>query len=175
MTPFSPSSERAKPSPTFTNLSYRPSTQPCAQLGVWYTPAEVVSYGARVDKVLKDLGIPDGLAGENVYPRPLLRHRRVPEVLRVAANLQEKGLGALWRAGEASGHPAGLRLRDNARPLRGHLQVGLTMQELGAPLSEDIDERAGVFLTNALTGWEPTVQKPLPFPDWSRNGNVPIG
>ena len=27
------------------------------------------------------------------------------------------------------------------------------------------EERAGVFLTNALTGWEPTVQKPLPFPE----------
>ena len=46
-----------------------------------------------------------------------------------------------------------------------HLQVGLTMQELDAPLSEHGDERAGVFLTNALTGWEPTVQKPLPFPE----------
>ena len=46
-----------------------------------------------------------------------------------------------------------------------HLQVGLTMQELDAPLSEDGSERAGVFLTNALTGWEPTVQKPLPFPE----------
>ena len=39
------------------------------------------------------------------------------------------------------------------------------MQELATPLSEDGDERAGVFLTNALTGWEPTVQKPLPFPE----------
>ena len=39
------------------------------------------------------------------------------------------------------------------------------MQDLDAPLSEDGDERAGVFLTNALTGWEPTVQKPLPFPE----------
>ena len=51
------------------------------QLGVWYTPAEVVRYMVgRVDKALKDdLGIPDGLAGENVLrPRPLLRHRRVP-------------------------------------------------------------------------------------------------
>ena len=46
-----------------------------------------------------------------------------------------------------------------------HLQVGLTMQELDAPLSDDGDERPGVFLTNALTGWEPTVQKPLPFPE----------
>ena len=39
------------------------------------------------------------------------------------------------------------------------------MQSLDAPLSEDGTERAGVFLTNALTGWEPRVQKPLPFPE----------
>ena len=46
-----------------------------------------------------------------------------------------------------------------------HLQVGLTMQALDAPLADDGDERAGIFLTNALTGWEPSVQKPLPFPE----------
>ena len=46
-----------------------------------------------------------------------------------------------------------------------HLQVGLTMQELDAPLAEDGLERPGVFLTNALTGWQPEVQKPLPFPE----------
>ena len=39
------------------------------QLGVWYTPPEVVRYMvARVDKALKDdLGIAEGLAAENVY------------------------------------------------------------------------------------------------------------
>ena len=46
-----------------------------------------------------------------------------------------------------------------------HLQVGLTMQELDAPLSEDGNERAGVFLTNALTGWESAAQQRLPFPE----------
>ena len=46
-----------------------------------------------------------------------------------------------------------------------HLQVGLTMQGLDAALSDDGGERAGVFLTNALTGWEPVPQKPLPFPE----------
>ncbi len=46
-----------------------------------------------------------------------------------------------------------------------HLQVGITMQALDAPLSEDGTERASVFLTTALTGWEPTVQKPIPFPE----------
>ena len=35
-----------------------------------------------------------------------------------------------------------------------HLQVGLTLQTLDAPLSDDANERAGVYLTNALTGWE---------------------
>ena len=46
-----------------------------------------------------------------------------------------------------------------------HLQVGLTMQGLDATLAEDGTERAGVFLTNALTGWEPRATKPLPFPE----------
>ena len=39
------------------------------------------------------------------------------------------------------------------------------MQELDAPLADDETERAGVFLTNALTGWEPRTNKPLPFPE----------
>ena len=38
------------------------------------------------------------------------------------------------------------------------------MQDLDAPLADDGTERAGVFLTNALTGWEPRTTKPLPFP-----------
>ena len=46
-----------------------------------------------------------------------------------------------------------------------HLQVGLTMQDLDAPLADDGAERPGIFLTNALTGWEPRMTKPLPFPE----------
>ena len=142
------------------------------QLGVWYTPAEVVRYMvARVDKALKDdLGIPDGLAGENVYVLDPCcgTGAYLAEVLRrIAANLQEKGLGALTGARvkqAATQRVFGFEIMP-APFVVAHLQVGLTMQELGAPLSEDIDERAGVFLTNALTGWEPTVQKPLPFPE----------
>ena len=45
-----------------------------------------------------------------------------------------------------------------------HLQVDLAMQDLDAPLAEDGSERPR-FLTNALTGWEPCVTKPLPFPE----------
>ena len=39
------------------------------------------------------------------------------------------------------------------------------MRDLDALLADDGSERAGVFLTNALTGWEPRTTKPLPFPE----------
>ena len=142
------------------------------QLGVWYTPAEVVRYMvARVDQALKDdLGIADGLAGENVYvldPCCGTGAYLAETLRRIAANLQDKSLGAL--TGERVKQAATQRVFGfeimPAPFVVAHLQVGLTMQELDAPLSDDGDERAGVFLTNALTGWEPTVQKPLPFPE----------
>ncbi len=142
------------------------------QLGVWYTPTEVVRYMvARVDRALKDdLGIADGLAAENVYVLDPCcgTGGYLAEVLRrIADNLKERGLGAL----------AGARVKQAATErvfgfeimpapfVVAHLQVGLAMQDLDAPLSGDGDERAGIFLTNALTGWEPSVQKPLPFPE----------
>ena len=142
------------------------------QLGVWYTPVEVVRYMvARVDRALKDdLGIPDGLAAENVYVLDPCcgTGAYLAEVLRrIAANLEGHGLGAL----------AGARVKQAATErvfgfeimpapfVVAHLQVGLTLQELDAPLADDGTERAGVFLTNALTGWEPRTTKPLPFPE----------
>ena len=142
------------------------------ELGVWYTPAEVVRYMvARVDKALQDdLGIADGLAADNVYVLDPCcgTGAYLAEVLRrIAANLDGRGLGAL----------AGARVKQAATQrvfgfeimpapfVVAHLQVGLTMQDLDAPLADTDDERPGVFLTNALTGWEPRTTKPLPFPE----------
>ena len=142
------------------------------QLGVWYTPAEVVRYMvARVDKALKDdLHIPDGLAADNVYVLDPCcgTGAYLAEVLRwIAENLHGKGMGAL----------AGARVKQAAIErvfgfeimpapfVVAHLQVGLTMQDLDAPLTDNGNERPGVFLTNALTGWEPRTTKPLPFPE----------
>ncbi len=142
------------------------------QLGVWYTPVEVVRYMvARVDRALKDdLGIAEGLAAENVYVLDPCcgTGAYLAEVLRrIAANLEGQGLGAL----------AGARVKQAATErvfgfeimpapfVVAHLQVGLTMQNLDAPLADDGVERPGVFLTNALTGWEPRTMKPLPFPE----------
>ena len=142
------------------------------QLGVWYTPAEVVRYMvARVDMALKeDLGIADGLAAENVYvldPCCGTGTYLAEALRRIAANLQGKGLGALTGAQvkkAATQRVFGFEIMP-APFVVSHLQVGLTMQALDAPLSDDGTERAGVYLTNALTGWEPSVQKPLPFPE----------
>ena len=142
------------------------------QLGVWYTPAEVVRYMvARVDRALKDdLDIADGLAADNVYVLDPCcgTGTYLAEVLRrIAANLQSKGLGALVGARvkqAATRRVFGFEIMP-APFVVSHLQVGLTMQALDAPLSDDATERAGVYLTNALTGWEPSVQKPLPFPE----------
>ena len=142
------------------------------QLGVWYTPTDVVRYMvARVDRALKDdLGIADGLAAENVYvldPCCGTGAFLAETLKRIAANLENRGMGALTgaRVKEAATQRVfGFEIMP-APFVVAHLQVGLTMKALDAPLSDDGNERAGVFLTNALTGWEPRVQKPLPFPE----------
>ena len=142
------------------------------QLGVWYTPTEVVRYMvARVDRALKDdLGIPEGLAAENVYVLDPCcgTGAYLAEVLRrIAANLEEQDLGALVGARvkqAAMERVFGFEIMPAPFAVA-HLQVGLTMQRLDAPLAEDGSERAGVFLTNALAGWEPHTSKPLPFPE----------
>ncbi len=142
------------------------------QLGVWYTPPEVVRYMvARVDRALKDdLGIEDGLAAENVYildPCCGTGAYLAEALRRIAENLEGKGLGALTGAQvkkAATERVFGFEIMP-APFVVAHLQVGLTMQSLDAPLSEDRKERAGVFLTNALTGWESAEKKTIPFPE----------
>ena len=142
------------------------------QLGVWYTPAEVVRYMvARVDRALKDdLGIAEGLAAENVYVLDPCcgTGAYLAEVLRrIAANLQDQGLGALTGARvrqAAAQRVFGFEIMP-APFVVAHLQVGLTMQDLDAPLAQDGTERAGIFLTNALTGWDSRENTTIPFPE----------
>ena len=144
------------------------------RLGVWYTPTEIVRYMvARVDRALKDdLGIADGLAAPNVYVLDPCcgTGAYLAEVLRrIAETLQGRGVGAL--TGESVKQAAMTRILGfeimPAPLIVAHLQIGLTLQDLDAPLAEDGTERAGVFLTNALTGWGQTEQRPsrLPFPE----------
>ena len=131
-------------------------------LGVWYTPVEVVKYMvARVDAELRNtLGVVDGLADPNVYILDPCcgTGAFLVEVLRkIAETLRDKGSDAL--AGNDLKRAAldrvfGFEILP-APFVVAHLQLGLLLQALGAPLADGKRERAGVYLTNALTGWEP--------------------
>jgi hypothetical protein len=144
------------------------------ELGVWYTPPEIVRYMvARVDAVLRsELDIPDGLADPRVYVLDPCcgTGAYLVEVLRhIAATLKEKGGDALVGADTKRAvkeRVFGFEILP-APFVVAHLQVGLYLQGLGAPLAEEGKERAGVYLTNALTGWEPPQgpKKQLIFPE----------
>lgn len=133
------------------------------ELGVWYTPREIVTYMVeRVDRVLRDeLKIADGLADENVYildPCCGTGAYLVEVLRRIAATLEEKGDAAL--VGHDLRKAATTRVFGfeilPAPYVVAHLQVGLSLAKHGAPLGEGetADDRAQVFLTNALTGWD---------------------
>jgi hypothetical protein len=140
-------------------------------LGVWYTPAEIVDYMvARVDRVLRDeLGLRDGLADKRVYvldPCCGTGAYLVSALNRIAETLREKGGDALLA--QDVKEAALLRVFGfeilPAPFVVAHLQLGLLLQNLGAPFSEKGKERAGIYLTNSLTGWEPPKKpKRLPF------------
>jgi hypothetical protein len=141
------------------------------QLGVWYTPREVVQYMvARVDTVLREeLNLPRGLADPNVVVLDPCcgTGAYLVEVLRnIETTLREEGGDALVASDlrkAAIERIFGFEILP-APFVVAHLQLGLLLQQLGAPLPDNSDARVGVFLTNALTGWDPDAKHPdLPF------------
>ncbi|HEU0011332.1 MAG TPA: N-6 DNA methylase, partial [Verrucomicrobiae bacterium] len=132
------------------------------ELGVWYTPSEIVEYQvARVDTVLREeLGIADGLADPRVYvldPCCGTGTYLVAVLRRIVQTLkEEKGEGALAQLEAkqaAMKRVYGFEIMP-APFVVAHLQMGLLLQSLNAPLDENNNERAGIFLTNSLTGWD---------------------
>jgi hypothetical protein len=140
------------------------------QLGVWYTPPEIVRYMVeRVDRSLRDeLGVADGLADENVYvldPCCGTGAYLVEVLARIETSLRERGDDALLGSDlkkAATTRVFGFELLP-APFVVAHLQMGLFLQNLGTPLSGR--ERAAVYLTNALTGWREGEQPRLDFPE----------
>ena len=151
------------------------------ELGVWYTPPEIVKYMVeRVDTVLREeLNLPDGLANKNVYvldPCCGTGSYLVEVLDRIHRTLQERGEDALTASDlkeAAQKRVFGFEILP-APFVVSHLQLGLLLQNLGAPLdvapassrhgrqdggatggATHAPERVGVYLTNALTGWEP--------------------
>jgi hypothetical protein len=131
-------------------------------LGVWYTPREIVQYMVeRIDQLLRtQLHQPLGLAspavrildpccGTGAYLTAVLNriHRTLIEqagddTALVPSNLRT---AALTRVFGFEIMPAPFVIA--------HLQLASLLEYAGAPLSGN--DRAGVFLTNALTGWVP--------------------
>ncbi len=147
------------------------------QLGVWYTPPEVVRYMVeRVDRSLRDeLGIADGLADENVYvldPCCGTGAYLVEVLARIETTLRERGDDALLGSDlkkAATTRVFGFELLP-APFVVAHLQMGLVLQNLGTPLTGR--ERAAVYLTNALTGWREGEQPRLDFPELAEERDV---
>jgi hypothetical protein len=143
------------------------------QLGVWYTPPEVVRYMvARVDQTLRtDFELANGLADPRVVVLDPCTGTGsyLVEVLRtIAANLKEtKGdaLVGLDVKAAAQERVFGFELLP-APFVVAHLQLGLLLAGLGAPLDQRKGERAAVYLTNSLTGWdEHPHQQRIVFPE----------
>ena len=138
------------------------------QLGVWYTPPEIVEYMvARVDTALREeLHIADGLADPRVFVLDPCcgTGAYLVEVLRkiVKTLKEEKGEGALaeLEAKEAAQKRVfGFEIMP-APFVVAHLQMGLLLQNLGVALDDAKNERVGIFLTNALTGWDENTANP---------------
>jgi len=137
------------------------------ELGVWFTPPEIVKYQvARVHTVLQEeLEIQDGLADPRVYvldPCCGTGAYLVEVIHQIHETLAEKEKDALLAQKLKKAvieRVFGFEILP-APFVVSHLQIGLLLRNLGAPFSEDAKERAGVYLTNALTGWEPEEQPP---------------
>lgn len=130
------------------------------QLGVWYTPREIVCYMVeRVDQVLRsELAVADGLADPAVWvldPCCGTGSYLVEVLDRIARTLRAKGEDALTAEDlklAATTRVAGFEIMP-APYVIAHWQIGHALRAAGTPLQGE--ERAAVYLTNALTGWSP--------------------
>lgn len=141
------------------------------ELGVWYTPPEIVKYMVgRVDQLLRsELGIADGLADESVYvldPATGTGSYLVEVAKRIYQNYEAMGYGGLVAAyvkRALTTRVFGFEILP-APYVIAHLQLDVLLKSMGVGLAKN--ETAGVFLTNALTGWEPPkgAKQSLAFP-----------
>jgi hypothetical protein len=138
------------------------------QLGVWYTPKEIVRYQVkRVDQLLRnELGLPDGLADESVVVLDPCcgTGTYLVEVLAMIESRLTDRYGptlAPEKIKQAALHRIfGFELIP-APYVVAHLQLGLLLGRKHAHLTGQ--ERVQVYLTNALTGWDPKRQTPKQY------------
>ncbi len=141
------------------------------ELGVWYTPWEIVRYQVRkVDRILRDeLGCERGLADPRVVVADLCcgTGAYVLETLRcIAEQLHSEGVEATLGAellDAACRRVIGFEVL-TAPFVIAQLQAYLLLSDLGATPTPK--HRPAIYLTNALTGWERGAdQLKLHFPE----------
>ena len=130
------------------------------RMGVWFTPPEIVKYMvSRIDQVLRnEMGIARGFADPNVFVLDPccgtgaflvevlnLINTQLLEECPDALSPDDVKMAAMERVFGFELLPAPFVVA--------HLQLGLLLQDLKAPLSSESNERVGVYLTNSLTGW----------------------
>ncbi len=144
------------------------------QLGVWYTPPQVVKYMvARVDAALREeLGIADGLLDDSVYVLDpacgtgaylveVLRHIHQKAIEREGELMAGQAVRkAIVGDATTKARVFGFELLP-APFVIAHLQIGLLLRGMKAPIEDRT--RAGVYLTNSLTGWSEFQQLEINF------------
>lgn len=140
------------------------------ELGVWFTPPEIVKYQVRrIDRLLRDkLDCGRGLADDRVVvldPGCGTGAYLIEVLTCIAEQLRSEGaeaeLGAtLLKA--VQDRVLGFEIL-TAPFVIAHLQIHLILSGLGA--KPGAEERPGVYLTNALTGWEDEDTPDLHFPE----------
>ena len=136
------------------------------RMGVWYTPPEIVEYMVeRVDRALREeLQIPDGLADERVHlldPCVGTGAFLAQALRRIRKTVDDAGgNGAQAAKAAAMNRAHGFEILP-ASYVVAHWQIGALLADFGAELGDD--ERASVWLTNALTGWKKMEQIPIPM------------
>ena len=139
------------------------------ELGVYYTPPEIVRYMVeRVHRVLvSELGRPLGLADKDVVILDPCcgTGAFVVETLRKIAQVLEENDDSL--VGHDLKEAATKRVFGfeilPAPFVVTHHGVGTLLKSYGAPLQDD--ERAAIYLTNALTGWTEEPKTKVMFPE----------
>ena len=158
-----------------TSRSWRPSIPTCARSSASGTrrPRSSATWSPASITVLRDeLGVADGLADpQRLRPRSLLRHRRLlVEVLhRIDRTLRRAGRRRAHGPGtQAGGHERVFGFEILPAPfVVAHLQLGACSRAAGRRFAATT-ERAGVYLTNALTGWQPPQDRSstAAVPEW---------
>ncbi|MFM7345742.1 MAG: N-6 DNA methylase [Tagaea sp.] len=150
------------------------------QLGVWYTPPELVDYMVgQVERALvEELGIEAGLADPNVWvldPCCGTGSYLIAVLKRIEENLRETGDPAFVAdkvKKAACSRICGFEIMPAPYAIA-MLQVAHYVESLGAkfadrPESYKPEEQPAIYLTNALIGWRPEASFPhslLLFPE----------